>query len=96
MGLAKDVDELPLDDRDHLLRAGQASQDLGAGRLLADAIDELADDLEVDVGFEQGDADLSQGFVEVFFVDNAAAAETAKYGLELIGKEFKHEATDSF
>ena len=37
--------------------------------------DELADDLEVDVGFEQGDADLAHGLVEVLFGDGAARAQ---------------------
>ena len=64
---------------------GEALQHLGAERPLAHAGDELAHDLEVDVGFEQGDADLAHRFVEVFFADDAVAAEAAEDVLELIG-----------
>ena len=55
----------PVTDFTHVLAEGA----------LADGGDELPDDLEVDVGFEQGDADLAHGLVEVLFGDGAAGAQ---------------------
>ena len=50
---AEEADELVVDDLHDLLAGGEALQDLGANRLLADARDEVLDDLEVDVGLEE-------------------------------------------
>ena len=56
------------------------------------------DDVEVDVGFEQGDADFAQGFGDVFFGERALAAEGLEGALEfefegaleLVCEVFKH------
>ena len=46
--------------------------------------------LEVDVGFEQGDADFAQGFGDVFFSERALAAEGFEDTLEFVCEVFKH------
>ncbi len=51
---------------------------------------EVVDDLEVDVGFEQGDANLAQGFGDVFFSERALAAKVLEDALQFVGEVFKH------
>ena len=53
-------------------------------------LDEFGDDVEVDVGFEQGEADLAQGFGDVLFGEGALAAEGFEGALELFCEVFKH------
>ena len=57
---AEDVDQLVVDDLDDLLAGLDPVEHVGADRLLADVGHEVLDDLEVDVGLEQGEADLAQ------------------------------------
>ena len=45
-----------------------------ADGLGADVLDELLDDIEVDVGFEHGDADFFQRLIHVFFGKRALAS----------------------
>ena len=78
----EDLDQLLVDDADDLLAGRDRLQHLGPEGALADAGDEVADDLEVDVGLEQGDAHLAQRRVEVVLGDAAAAAEAAEGGLQ--------------
>ena len=82
--LAEDVDELVVDDLDDLLGGGEGGGDLGAEGAGADVLDELVDDGEVHVGFEQGEADLADGVGDVLVGDGAFAAEVLKGALELI------------
>ncbi len=42
------------------------------------------DDVEVDVGLEEGGADLAEGVGDVFFGDGALAAEGLEGALELV------------
>ena len=64
----------------------QARRQVGADALLADAADEVLDDLEVDVGLEQGDADLPQDLVDLALAQPAAALELAEDALEAVGQ----------
>src|SRR5690606_2724706 len=72
---AEHLDELVVDDLDDLLAGIQAGEQVGADRALAHAGDEVLDDLEVDVGLEQGEADLTQRDVEVGLGDPGLAAQ---------------------
>ena len=72
------VDELVVDDLHDLLAGRQALEDLRPDRLLADARDEVLDDLEVDVGLEQGQADLAHRGIDVGLADPAAAGQRAE------------------
>ena len=71
-------DELVVDDLDDLLAGGQALEDLRADGALADARDEVLDDLEVDVGLEQREADLAHGGIDVGLADPAAAGQACR------------------
>ena len=64
--LAEQRQQLVAHDLDDLLDRRQALQDGLIGRLVANAIDERLDDLEVDVGFEQRQPDLPQRRLDVF------------------------------
>ena len=57
---------------------------------LLDVIDELAHDLEVDVGFEQRQADLAHGLVDVGLAQLAVAAQLAEDALQALGEGFEH------
>ena len=70
--------ELLVDDLHDLLAGGQALEDLGADRTLAHAGDEVLDDLEVDVGLEQGEADLAHRGVDVGLGHAAATGQPGK------------------
>ena len=65
-----------------LLARRDALQHLLSERALAHLGDEVLDDLEVDVGLEQGQADLPHGTRDRLLVELAAAAEVAERTLE--------------
>ena len=62
---AQDTDEFLVDDLDDLLRGVEGAADLGSCAAFLDRRDELLDHIEVDIRFEQGDADLAHGGVDV-------------------------------
>ena len=61
-----------------------------AERALAHRRDELLDDLEVDVGLEQGQADLPRRARDGLLVEARAAAEVAEGVLEAVGERVEH------
>ena len=67
-GVAEQRQQLVAHDLDDLLDRRQALQDGLLGRLVANAIDERLDDLEVDVGFEQRQPDFAQRRLDVLSV----------------------------
>ena len=83
-------DQLVVDDLDHLLAGRQAVEHLVPDRPLADARHEVLDDLEVDVGLEQREADLAHGGVDVGFADPAATGQVAERLAEPIAQGVEH------
>ena len=73
--------QLLVHDLDDLLDRVQPLQHLHADRALADAPDEVLDDLEVDVGFQQGQAHFTEGLADVLFGQRALAAQSLENGL---------------
>ena len=73
--LAEHRGELVVDDLDELLAGRDRPELRDADGLLLDALEELARQLEVDVGLEQDAAHLAQPFLDVGFGEDAAAAE---------------------
>ena len=63
---AQDLDQLLVNDLDDLLGGRKRAEHFLAHGLDFDVLDELFDDLEVDVGFEQRHADFAQGALHVF------------------------------
>ena len=62
------------DPQDRLVGA-EALQDVLAGRLLAHSVEELLDHPEVHVGFEQGEANLSERRIHVGFGQSALTTQ---------------------
>jgi len=67
-----------MDDFDDLLPRLNAQQHFLAERLFPHLLDEVAGDLEIDVGFEQRHADFAQGIGDVALGDLAEAAQVAE------------------
>ncbi len=82
---AEQRNQFVADDLDHLLGGRERGEHFAADGLLADVLDEVGDDLEVDVGFEQSDADLAQSFGDVFFGERALAAKALEDALQFVG-----------
>jgi hypothetical protein len=89
-GAAEQLDQLAVDDLHHLLARGEALENLVPHRLLADALDEGADDLEVDVGLEEGDAHLAERLLNVLLRQAAGAPEAVENRLETLRQGFEH------
>ena len=72
-----------------------ALRELLAEAALADPGDEALDDREVDVGLEQGEADLAQDLVDVGLAEPPLAAEAPEDAVEAVGECLEHgsEAT---
>ena len=64
---AENVNELLVDDLDHLLGRVERLGDLGALRTFLDALNKSPHDGQGHVGFEQGQTDLASGGVNVRF-----------------------------
>ena len=83
-------DELVVDDLDDLLAGRQAVEHLVADGPLADARDEVLDDLEVDVRLEQRQADLAHGGIDVGLADPAAAGQAAERLAQPVAEGVEH------
>ena len=80
---AEQIHEFFVDDFDDLLSGLDALDDFGADGLGFDALDEVAGDLEIHVGFQQRHADFAQGIADVGLGDLAEPAQIAEGILEL-------------
>ena len=87
---AEERDELVVDDLHDLLAGGQALEDLGADGPLADAGDEVLDDLEVDVGLEEAEPDLAHRGVDVGLADAAAAGQVGEGLAQAVAEGVEH------
>ncbi len=87
---AEEAGELVVDDFDDLLAGGDGLEDLLAGALLLDALDEFAGDLELDIGGEEGGADLLEGLGGVFGRELGDAAQVAQGEAHAVGQAFEH------
>ena len=61
-------------DLDDLMTRGQALEDFLTNGLHANPLDEVLDDLEVDVGFEQRETNFFQRFRDVLFGEDPRTA----------------------
>jgi len=87
---AEHLDERVVDDLHDLLRAGDRLEHLRAERALPDRRDELTDDLEVHVRFEQRDADVAERLLEIRLRDARAPAEALERDGQLVGELLEH------
>ncbi len=75
-----------MDDLHHLLAGRQALEHVLAERAFAHAGDEIADDVEVDVGLEQREPDLPHRARDRFLVEPAALPQVAENTAQPVGK----------
>ena len=87
---AEQGDEFVVDDLDQAVERAWGAEQLGGGGASPDGLDVVARDFVVDIGFEQGEADLAEGGVELLFGDAAAAAEGDEDVLELAAEGVEH------
>ena len=80
-----------MDDLHHLLGGGDRSEDLVPDRLVLHAVDEAANDLEVDVGFQQRHPDLPERLLDVVLREPTPAAQTVEHGLQSRAEGVEHE-----
>ena len=79
--LAQGIDQLFVNDLDHLLGRRQAFHYLGANASFPDAPDKVLDDLKVHVSFQQRQPDLAQGSIDILLAQLAPVGEVAEYAL---------------
>ena len=82
--------EFFVNDLDDLFGRIDAREHVLAERLGFDAGDEIVEDVEVDVGFEEGAADFAQAFLDVLGSEPAATAELLERFGEAASNAFKH------
>ena len=82
--------QLLIDDFDDLLGGHQAFEHLRSHGALGDLVYEFADDLEIDVGFQQRELDRAHAFSDVLFGQRAFVPEFLKGFRELFLKVLKH------
>ena len=81
---AEHLDQFVADDLDDLLGGRERGEHFLAHGLFLDGFDELLDDPEMDVGFEQRHADLAQGGLHVLGREFALAAQVLEDPLQLV------------
>ena len=82
---AQDAGQLIANDGDDLLGGREGGEHLLSHGLFLDGFDELLDDFEVDVGFEQRHADFAQSGLHVRRRELAFAAQVFEDPLQLVG-----------
>ena len=87
---AQQVHQFIVDDFDDLLAGLDALDDFRADGLGFDALDEIAGDLEIHVGFQQRHADFTQGFGDVGLGNFSEPAQVAEGVLELAAERIEH------
>jgi hypothetical protein len=87
---AQQFDQFVVDDFDDLLARGDAFEHLLPNALDLHALDELAGDFKMDVGGEQGSADLFEGVCHICLGQLADAAKVAQGAGEFFGQAFEH------
>ena len=89
-GAAQHLDQFVVNDLDHLLARGESIEHLLAEGLGAHPFDEGPNNLEVDVRFEQREADLPKGKVKMLRGQPTLSAEIPDNLLQLVGECLKH------
>ena len=89
--LAEELDHFVAHDFDDLLRGGKRGEHFLAHGLFLDRRDEFLGDAEVDIGFEECDADLAQCGVHILFGEFAFAAQVFEDALlEFVAEVVEH------
>ena len=84
------LDQLIVDDLHDLLPGTDGLDHVGPKALGLDALDEVAGDLEVHIGFQKGHPDLAERIRDVALGNGPEPAQGAEGVLELLGQAFEH------
>jgi len=79
------------DDFDDMLPGRQTFEDIPPHGLSPNAIDEVFDNVEIDIGFEQRQTDLFQRLGHVLFLQDTGAPEFPERAFKFAGQCGKHE-----
>ena len=90
IGAAKEFDEFVMDDFDDLLAGMNALDDFLADGFAFDAFDEIASDLEIDVGVQQRQPHFPQRVGRICLRDPSQSAQVAKRVLKLAADRVEH------
>ncbi len=90
LGAAEELLQLIADDFGDLLRGRKSGQDVFADGFFADAVGELLDDFEMNVGFQQREADFLQRVVDVPLVERGLTAQGLEDPIHLFLKVVEH------
>jgi len=82
--------ELLVDDRDEHLGGIDGLEDLGADGRRLDPVDEVLDDLEADVGGEEGAADLLEALFDVGLGEAALAGKLPEDAAQGFAQGLEH------
>ena len=91
-GAAQHLDQVIVDDLDDHLARRDRADDVGADRLGPHPVDELADDRQGHVGFEQGGADLAQGRIDIGLGERTAPAKLVEDVTQTFAQTLEHPA----
>ena len=87
---AEQFHELIVDDLDDLLTGGHAFDDLLTDALTADGLNKFADDLQIDVGFQQGQTDFPHGFCDVLVGQGTLTPQLPEDIMQLVTQRVEH------
>ena len=73
-----------------MLLGRERAENFSAERLGFDVLDEIANDLDIDVGFEQRKADFAQRILDIALGDAALALEFFEDPFEAVAERVKH------
>ncbi len=93
---AESLDQFVAHDLDDLLAGRKRGQHFLPHGLGLDTVDQLLDHFEVDVGFEQRQADFAQSLGDVFLAQPGLAAKRLEGALEFFLKILEHKRNDLF
>ena len=96
IGIAEESQHLVTDDLDDLLRRREAPEHILPHRPIAHAIHKGLDDLEVDVGFEQGEPNLSKRGLDALRRQRRLAAERFEDVLKACAERIEHRYLVAF
>ncbi len=87
---AQHINETVIDDLDDLIGRLDRADDFLAGRLFLGAADEILDDRQSDVGFEQGHANFAQSLFDILFGQRTATGNPVEYASQPLVQSIKH------
>ena len=80
-----------MDELDEVLVGSEAAEDVLAERVAFDRVDEVSNDGDVDVGFEEREANVAQRFLDVSLADFPLPLQLSPQGFELLAQGIEHQ-----